>query len=55
MASLSYFDAYRSARLPANLVQGQRDYFGSHTYERVDIEGVFHTQWDENLGGADGN
>jgi 6-phosphogluconate dehydrogenase len=47
MASLSYFDAYRSARLPANLVQAQRDYFGSHTYERVDIDGVFHTQWAE--------
>ncbi len=46
MASLSYFDAYRSARLPANLVQAQRDYFGSHTYERVDIDGVFHTQWE---------
>ena len=46
MASLSYFDAYRSARLPANLVQAQRDCFGSHTYERVDINGVFHTQWD---------
>jgi len=45
MASLSYFDAYRSARLPANLVQAQRDCFGSHTYERVDSDGVFHTQW----------
>jgi len=47
MASLAYFDAYRSARLPANLVQAQRDFFGSHTYERVDTDGVFHTQWDE--------
>ncbi len=47
MASLSYFDAYRSARLPANLVQAQRDCFGSHTYERVDSDGVFHTQWAE--------
>jgi len=47
MASLSYFDAYRSARLPANLVQAQRDCFGSHTYERVDSNGVFHTQWVE--------
>lgn len=47
MASLAYLDAYRSARLPANLVQAQRDYFGSHTYQRVDAAGVFHTQWDE--------
>ena len=40
--SLAYFDAYRSARLPANLIQAQRDYFGAHTFERVDKEGVFH-------------
>lgn len=45
-ASLAYFDAYRTARLPANLIQAQRDYFGAHTYRRVDAEGVFHTQWD---------
>ena len=45
MASLGYFDAYRSAWMPANLIQAQRDYFGSHTYERVDANGVFHTQW----------
>ena len=44
-ASLSYFDAYRSERLPANLTQAQRDYFGAHTYRRVDKEGVFHTDW----------
>ena len=44
-ASLSYFDGYRSGRLPANLIQAQRDYFGSHTYERTDAEGTFHTQW----------
>ena len=44
-ASLGYFDSYRSAWLPANLVQAQRDYFGSHTYERVDERGVFHTEW----------
>jgi 6-phosphogluconate dehydrogenase len=44
-ASLSYFDGYRSARLPANLIQAQRDYFGSHTYERTDGGGTFHTQW----------
>jgi 6-phosphogluconate dehydrogenase len=47
MASLAYFDAYRSTWLPANLVQAQRDYFGAHTYERVDEKGVFHTQWSE--------
>ena len=46
MISLAYFDAYRSAWLPANLIQAQRDYFGAHTYERVDAEGVFHTQWE---------
>lgn len=44
-SSLSYFDAYRSERLPANLLQAQRDYFGAHTYERTDKEGIFHTQW----------
>jgi len=44
-ASLAYFDAYRSAVLPANLTQAQRDYFGAHTYRRVDKEGVFHTEW----------
>lgn len=44
-ASLSYFDAYRSARLPANLVQAQRDFFGAHTYERLDRPGSFHTEW----------
>lgn len=45
MSSLAYFDGYRSAWLPANLVQAQRDYFGAHTYERTDREGIFHTQW----------
>ncbi len=44
-ASLSYFDSYRSADLPQNLTQGQRDFFGAHTYERKDKPGVFHTQW----------
>jgi 6-phosphogluconate dehydrogenase len=44
-ASLGYFDAYRSARLPANLTQAQRDFFGAHTYRRVDKEGSFHTEW----------
>jgi len=45
MASLAYYDGYRSGWLPANLIQAQRDYFGAHTYERVDREGIFHTQW----------
>jgi 6-phosphogluconate dehydrogenase len=44
--SLAYLDAYRSPWLPANLIQAQRDYFGAHTYERVDAKGVFHTQWE---------
>jgi 6-phosphogluconate dehydrogenase len=46
MASLAYFDGYRSAWLPANLIQAQRDFFGAHTYQRVDRDGVFHTQWE---------
>lgn len=44
-ASLAYFDAYRTERLPANLTQAQRDYFGAHTYRRIDQEGSFHTNW----------
>ncbi len=44
-ASLAYYDLYRSAVLPANLIQAQRDFFGAHTYQRVDREGVFHTDW----------
>lgn len=44
-ASLAYFDAYRSEFLPANLTQAQRDYFGAHTYRRIDKEGIFHTDW----------
>ena len=46
-ASLAYFDSYRQARLPANLIQAQRDFFGAHTYQRIDKEGVFHTEWGE--------
>jgi 6-phosphogluconate dehydrogenase len=46
-ASIAYFDSYRQARLPANLLQAQRDFFGAHTYERVDEPGVFHTEWIE--------
>ena len=44
-ASLSYLDQYRRARLPANLTQAQRDFFGAHTYERTDGPGNFHTEW----------
>ncbi|MBO3461582.1 NADP-dependent phosphogluconate dehydrogenase [Aetokthonos hydrillicola Thurmond2011] len=44
-ASLAYFNTYRRDRLPQNLIQAQRDYFGSHTYERIDKPGVFHTEW----------
>ncbi len=47
MSALAYFDSYRTAVLPANLLQAQRDYFGAHTYRRVDKEGVFHTRWKE--------
>jgi 6-phosphogluconate dehydrogenase len=47
MSALAYFDAYRSAWLPANLIQAQRDFFGAHSYERVDVKGVFHTQWEQ--------
>lgn len=44
-AAIAYYDSYRSAVLPANLIQAQRDYFGAHTYQRTDKEGVFHTDW----------
>ena len=43
--ALSYFDAFTTERLPLNLTQSQRDFFGAHTYKRIDVEGVFHTQW----------
>lgn len=45
MAALAYFDAYRSDRLPTNLIQAQRDFFGAHTYQRTDMPGSFHTVW----------
>ncbi|WP_020532719.1 NADP-dependent phosphogluconate dehydrogenase [Flexithrix dorotheae] len=45
-STISYFDAFRSGRLPLNVVQAQRDFFGSHTYERVDKDGIFHTEWE---------
>jgi 6-phosphogluconate dehydrogenase len=51
-ASLAYFDAYRSERLPANLTQAQRDYFGAHTYWRVDRDGTFHTEWSKSKTGG---
>jgi 6-phosphogluconate dehydrogenase len=44
-SALAYFDSYRRDRLPANLIQAQRDYFGAHTYKRIDKEGTFHTEW----------
>jgi len=44
-AALSYIDTYRQPKLPANLIQGLRDYFGAHTYQRTDREGIFHTEW----------
>lgn len=46
-AALAYYDSYRSEMLPANLLQAQRDYFGAHTYERIDKVGIFHTNWQE--------
>jgi len=45
MTALAYYDGYRSAHLPANLLQAQRDYFGAHTYQRTDREGSFHSEW----------
>ncbi|MGN7409021.1 NADP-dependent phosphogluconate dehydrogenase [Sporosarcina sp. SAFN-010] len=44
-SALAYYDSYRTATLPANLIQAQRDYFGAHTYERIDKDGSFHTDW----------
>jgi 6-phosphogluconate dehydrogenase len=44
-SALAYYDSYRTDTLPANLLQAQRDYFGAHTYQRTDREGIFHTQW----------
>ncbi|MEC7391891.1 MAG: NADP-dependent phosphogluconate dehydrogenase, partial [Cyanobacteriota bacterium] len=44
-STLDYINSYRSGRLPQNLVQAMRDCFGSHTYQRVDKEGTFHTEW----------
>ena len=44
-SALAYYDGYRTETLPANLIQAQRDYFGAHTYKRIDMDGVFHTEW----------
>lgn len=49
MASFNYFNAYRRRLLPTNLIQAQRDFFGAHTYQRVDQEGIFHTIWEEEV------
>jgi 6-phosphogluconate dehydrogenase len=46
-SALNYFDAYRTQRLPANLTQAQRDYFGAHTFKRLDKPGIFHADWAE--------
>jgi 6-phosphogluconate dehydrogenase len=46
MTALAYFDSLRCGKLPTNLIQAQRDFFGAHTYERTDKEGTFHSQWD---------
>ncbi|MDO4558319.1 MAG: NADP-dependent phosphogluconate dehydrogenase, partial [Planctomycetia bacterium] len=50
-SALTYYDGYRSATLPANLLQAQRDYFGAHTYQRTDRDGIFHTDWLSHLNG----
>ena len=47
MSALGYLDSFRSAWLPTNLIQAQRDFFGSHTYERIDAKGSFHTAWEK--------
>lgn len=46
MSALAYLDAYSSERMPTNLIQAQRDFFGAHTYQRIDKEGSFHTEWE---------
>jgi 6-phosphogluconate dehydrogenase len=48
-SAVGYFDAYCSATMPTNLIQAQRDFFGAHTYQRIDKEGVFHTEWNEEV------
>jgi 6-phosphogluconate dehydrogenase len=46
MSSLNYYNAYKRKLLPTNLIQAQRDFFGAHTYQRIDREGIFHTEWE---------
>ena len=46
MSSLNYYNVYRRDLLPTNLIQAQRDFFGAHTYQRIDEEGIFHTEWE---------
>ena len=48
MSALSYFDGYRTEKMPTNLIQAQRDFFGAHTYQRTDTPGTFHTEWGQN-------
>jgi 6-phosphogluconate dehydrogenase len=48
-ACMNYYDSYFSAWLPANLIQAQRDFFGAHTYERLDKPGIFHTNWNQTI------
>ncbi len=48
-AAITYFDSLKTGRMPANLIQAQRDYFGAHTFERIDTEGIFHTDWNLDL------
>jgi 6-phosphogluconate dehydrogenase len=52
-SAVGYFDAYCSATMPTNLIQAQRDFFGAHTYQRIDKEGIFHTEWNEEVVQAD--
>lgn len=52
-STIGYFDAYCSANIPTNLIQAQRDFFGAHTYQRIDKEGIFHTEWNEEVVQAD--
>ena len=46
-SAIAYFDSYRTSKMPTNLIQAQRDYFGAHTYKREDMDGIFHTIWNE--------
>ena len=53
MSALAYFDTYCTERMPTNLIQAQRDYFGAHTYARIDKPGMFHTEWNVEVVQAD--